>query len=166
MPPPLPRARRLGLSVRPAGETDLPLLTAVYSSTRVEEVAATGWPEEMQRAFLAHQFDAQHRHYRQHYPGAEWLVMERDGAAVGRLYLDEWSDQLRLIDIALLPEARGLGAGEAILRDLQDAAAAAGKPLTIHVERQNPAMRLYLRLGFRRIDEHGVYELMEWRPPS
>jgi ribosomal protein S18 acetylase RimI-like enzyme len=166
VPPPLPRARRLGTSFRPAGETDLPLLAAVYASTRAEEVAASGWPGEVQRAFLAHQFDAQHRHYRQHYPGAEWLVIERSGSAVGRLYLDQWADQIRLIDIALLPEARGQGLGEAILRDLQDAAAAACKPLTIHVEKNNAAMRLYLRLGFRAIDEHGVYDLMEWRRPS
>jgi GNAT superfamily N-acetyltransferase len=157
------RAARLGVRYRPASDDDLPFLATVYASTRLEEVASTGWPPEVQRDFLAHQFDAQHRHYRQHYPDAEWLVIERSGEAVGRLYLEEWKDQLRLIDIALLPDARGAGLGSAILADLMDQAAAAGKPLTIHVERNNPAMLLYLRLGFVAIDEHGVYDLMEWR---
>jgi len=166
VPPPLKAAARLGLAYRTATEADLPLLALVYASTRVEEVARTGWPLETQHQFLAHQFDAQHRHYRQHYPAAEWLVIEREGAAAGRLYLEEWADQIRLIDIALLPNQRGTGAGSAILADLMDMAAAAGKPLTIHVEKNNPAMRLYKRLGFVPIDEHGVYDLMEWRPSA
>jgi hypothetical protein len=51
------------------------------------------------------------------------------------------------------------------LRDLQTEAAAA-KPLTIHVEQFNPALRLYTRLGFRPIAEHGVYLLLEWRPTT
>ncbi|HEU0099123.1 MAG TPA: GNAT family N-acetyltransferase [Allosphingosinicella sp.] len=166
MPPPLKAAARLGVRYRVAADEDLPFLALVYASTRLEEVARTGWPAETQRQFLLHQFDAQHRHYRQHYPAAEWLVIEREGNAAGRLYIEEWPDQIRLIDIALLPNHRGGGAGSAILSDLMDMAAAAEKPLTIHVEKNNPAMRLYLRLGFVAIDEHGVYDLMEWRPSA
>ena len=166
MPPPLDSAARLGIAYRPATDEDLGFLALVYASTRLEEVARTGWPLEDQRRFLAHQFDAQHRHYRQNYPAAEWLVIEREGTAVGRLYLEEWPDQIRLIDIALLPDHRGGGSGSAILADLMAMAAAAGKPLTIHVEKNNPAMRLYRRLGFEPIDEHGVYDLMEWKPEA
>lgn len=166
MPPSLKAAARLGIACRPAADDDLGFLALVYASTRLEEVARAGWPPEAQRQFLAHQFDAQHRHYRQHYPAAEWLVIEREGAAIGRLYIEEWPDQVRLIDIALLPDHRGGGSGSAILSDLMDMAAAAGKPLTIHVEKNNPAMRLYRRLGFKPIDEHGIYDLMEWKPAS
>ncbi len=165
MPPPLRAAAGLGVSYRPSTDEDLPFLALVYASTRLEEVAQSGWPLEMQHQFLAHQADAQHHHYRRHYPDAEWLVIERGGEAIGRLFIEEWSSQIRLIDISLLPQGRSGGVGTAILADLQEMAAAAGKPLTIHVERNNPAMRLYLRLGFAKIDEHGVYDLMEWRPP-
>jgi GNAT superfamily N-acetyltransferase len=166
MPPPLREAARLGVSYRESTDADLGFVALVYASTRLEEVAAAGWPIEVQHQFLAHQADAQHRHYRTYYPNAEWLVIERAGKAIGRLYLDEWPSQFRLIDISLLPEGRGAGVGGAILADLQDMAAAAGKALSIHVERNNPAMRLYLRLGFVKVDEHGVYDLMEWRPGS
>jgi GNAT superfamily N-acetyltransferase len=164
MPPPLRAAARLGVSYRPSGDADLPFLGLVYASTRIEEVAQTGWPVEMQHQFLAHQADAQQLHYRQHYPNAEWLVVERDGEAIGRLFIEEWAAEIRLIDISLLPQGRGGGVGTAILADLQAMAAAAAKPLTIHVERNNPAMRLYLRLGFAKIGDHGIYDLMEWRP--
>ena len=49
------------------------------------------------------------------------------------------------------------------MHGLQSEAAAAGKSLRIHVERFNPALRLYERLGFRQIDDRGVYLFMEWR---
>lgn len=165
MPPPLRAAAPLGVSYRDATDDDLGLVALIYASTRIEEVAATGWPIEAQHQFLAQQADAQHRHYRAHYPNAEWLVIERAGKPIGRLYLEEWPTQIRLIDISLLPEGRGEGVGGAILADLQDMAAAAGKALSIHVERNNPAMTLYHRLGFAKADEHGVYDLMEWRAP-
>jgi GNAT superfamily N-acetyltransferase len=166
MPPLLRAAAGLGVSYRPSTDEDLPFLALVYASTRLEEVAQTGWPLEMQHQFLAHQADAQHQHYRRHYPDAEWLVIERGGEAIGRLFIEEWASQIRLIDISLLPLGRGGGVGTAILADLQEMAADAGKPLTIHVERNNPAMRLYHRVGFAKIDEHGVYDLMEWRPEA
>lgn len=164
MPPPLRAAARLGVSYRESTDEDLDFVSLVYASTRVEEVASTGWPIEVQHQFLAHQADAQHRHYRAHYPNAEWLVIERAGKPIGRLYIEEWPTQFRLIDIALLPDGRGGGVGTAILTDLREMAAGAGKRLSIHVERNNPAMSLYLRLGFVKIDEHGVYDLMEWSP--
>jgi ribosomal protein S18 acetylase RimI-like enzyme len=166
MPPPLPRADALGIVCRPAADSDLPLLAAVYASTRHEELAQTGWPRETQEQFLRQQFQAQHNHYRTHYPGAEWLVIEQGGDAVGRLYLDEWERELRLVDVSLLPHARGSGIGTALLQDLIEAAAAKGKRLSIHVEQDNPAMRLYRRLGFEKVDEHGIYHLMEWSPPG
>ena len=166
MPPPLRAAARLGVSYRPINDDDLPFLAAVYFSTRAEEVAATGWPREMQHQFLAQQFDAQHRHYQRHYPDAEWLVIERDGEAVGRLYIEEWPTQIRIIDISLLPAARGFGIGAAIFDDMFEQARTRAKKVSIHVEKNNPARRLYLRLGFETVADEGVYDLLEWQPAA
>ncbi|HEX8401117.1 MAG TPA: GNAT family N-acetyltransferase [Allosphingosinicella sp.] len=162
MPPPPRAAAPLGISYRPADDADLPFLSQVYASTRVEELAPTGWPDGVKQQFLEHQFGAQHRHYRQQYPAAEWLIILWSGEAIGRFYLEEWPDQFRIIDIALLPHARGQGVGTAILADMVAAARKAGKSVSIHVEKNNPAMRLYQRLGFVQTDEHGIYDLMVW----
>ena len=166
MPPPAVAAAALGVGYRPAGEADLPFLFQVYASTRVEELAQTGWPAELQNVFLRQQFEAQHHHYRTYYPAAEWLVVQCRGEDVGRLYLEEWPGQLRIIDIALLPSARGHGLGAAILSDTLAMAAARGKAASIHVEKNNPAMRLYRRLGFLTVEDKGVYDLMEWHPDA
>jgi ribosomal protein S18 acetylase RimI-like enzyme len=69
---------------------------------------------------------------------------------------------MRIVDIALLPRYRNGGIGTAILRDILAEAATAGKPVRIHVEKFNPAMRWYERVGFRAIEDQGVYVLMEW----
>jgi ribosomal protein S18 acetylase RimI-like enzyme len=38
------------------------------------------------------------------------------------------------------------------------------RTLSIHVEANNPARRLYERLGFRSVADHGVYLLLERAP--
>jgi ribosomal protein S18 acetylase RimI-like enzyme len=149
-------------TLRPATEADCDFLQTLYASTRAEELAVTDWSEEQKAAFCRQQFDAQDAHYREHYPTAAFSIVERDGAAIGRLYVDRWTREIRIMDIALLPEHRGAGLGTGLLRGLMEEAAAAGKALSIHVEKFNPALRLYDRLGFRVKEDKGVYLLMEW----
>jgi ribosomal protein S18 acetylase RimI-like enzyme len=156
------RAADAGLTFRRIADTDLPFLARVYASTRVEELAAAPWTDQQKAAFLDMQFRAQHAHYQQYYPDADWLVTMRNGEDIGRLYIERWPSQHCIIDIAFLPEHRGRGIGNALLRDLMDEAAAAGKAVSIHVEKNNPAMRLYRRLGFQTEEDKGVYDLMRW----
>ena len=150
------------ISLRPITPSDVSFLAGVYASTRMEELAVTGWSDEDKAVFCRRQFDAQSAHYREHYPGALFQVIEQDGVAIGRLYVAHWEREIRIVDIALLPEHHGAGTGTQLLRGLQDEARSAGKTLTIHVERFNPALRLYARLGFQQVEDKGVYLLMEW----
>jgi GNAT superfamily N-acetyltransferase len=140
-------------------------LFRVYRSTREEELAmVVDWTAEQKDAFVRQQFEAQHAWYQEHYEGAQFDVILVDGQPAGRLYVHRRPNEIRLVDITLLPEYRKGGFGTSILRDLLAEGEAAGKPVTIHVEIYNPAMRLYERLGFRPIEERGPYRLMEWRP--
>jgi len=107
------------------------------------------------------QFEAQSTHYATHYASADFCVIESDGAPIGRLYIHRQPHDIRIVDISLMPEHRGKGIGTQLLRQILDEAGTT--PVTIHVEHFNPALRLYQRLGFRRIGSHGVYDLMEWR---
>lgn len=155
----------LGITFRDAAPGDRSFLSELYISTRLEELSVTGWSPEMIRAFLQQQFEAQTAHYEQHYlsHGAIFRIILERGHAAGRFYTFEGAEEIRVVDIALVPEARGRGIGTAILKDLLSKS---GKPVTIHVEKQNPAMRLYQRLGFTKIGEHGYYDLMECRPAA
>ncbi len=164
MPPPLRRAAALGVTYRPMKEEDVPFVAAVYASTRTEELAVTGWPEEMKEAFLAQQHRAQHYHYQTYYPGAEWLIVQQDGVDAGRIYIEEGDTDIRLIDIALLPERRAAGLGRAMIGDLVEWAGELGKSISLHVEPNNPVRNLYLRHGFAPTGLAGAYEAMEWLP--
>jgi ribosomal protein S18 acetylase RimI-like enzyme len=150
------------VSLRPITPEDDSFLARVYASSRAEELAQTGWSEEQKAEFCRRQFDAQSAYYSVNYSGALFQVIERDGRPIGRLYVARWEKEIRIVDITLLPEFRGSGIGTNLLRDLQDEARSAGKSLTIHVERFNPALRLYQRLGFQQVEDKGVYLLMKW----
>jgi ribosomal protein S18 acetylase RimI-like enzyme len=152
------------LTFRPITEADQPLLREIYASTRAGEMAVVPWTEPEKAAFLNVQFEAQHKYYQEVFPHAQFSILEKEGVPVGRLYIDRREEEHRLIDIALLPEFRGKGLGESLMRDVLDEARDAGKLVRIHVEQNNPAMRLYKRLGFEKIEDQGVYYLMEWRP--
>lgn len=152
-------------SLRPIAPGDHELLFRVYASTRAEELAAVDWSAEQREAFLRQQFAAQHAWYQQSYAGAAFdVVLAGDGRPAGRLYVARWPREIRLIDVALLPEFRRHGLGSALLGDLLGEARRTGKPVTIHVERMNPALRLYERLGFRLKEDKGVYLFLEWSP--
>jgi|ERR1043166_8335520 ribosomal protein S18 acetylase RimI-like enzyme len=152
----------LSLRLRPITPQDEPFLARLYASTREQELAQTNWSDEQKAMFCRMQFNAQTADYKRNYPDASFDVIERDGAAAGRLLVLRDEGKIHIIDIALLPEHRGAGLGTKFLRELQEEAKAAGKKLSIHVEQFNPARRLYERMGFKQVEEKGVYLLMEW----
>jgi ribosomal protein S18 acetylase RimI-like enzyme len=151
------------VALRPVTPADRDFLFRVYAATREEELAPVPWPPEATEAFLRQQVDAQDAWWRTNYAGATFEVIVVDGRDAGRLYLWEGPSEIRVVDVALLPEARRGGAGTKLLRAVQRRAAAARKAVTIHVERMNPALALYERLGFRLAEDRGVYLFLEWR---
>ena len=151
---------------RPISNSDFPFLIKVYRSTRGEEMKLTPWNEEEKTKFIDFQFDAQHSHYSNAYKGAEFMIIVKDKRDVGRLYLWKTEHQIRIMDIALLPEFRGKGIGTKILTELINESDDSSKKLNIHVEYNNPALKLYERLGFKKIDDTGVYFFMERLPEA
>ncbi len=152
------------ITLRPANDADYAFMRQLYGATRAEEMERFPFDEAQKNVFLDQQFAAQFEHYGIHYPTCERNIIEEDGTPIGRLWIDEWRDQIRLVDIALMPSSRGSGIGSGLLHQVLDRATAAKKPVTIHVEGFNPALRLYKRLGFEQVDTNGVYYLMRWTP--
>jgi len=151
-------------TLQPAGAEDEAFLFEVYASTRAEELAPVGWSQPQREGFLRTQFSAQDKHYRENYPGAEFQIIHMGGEPVGRLYVHRRANEIRIMDIALLPAYRGRGIGTMLLEEILAEGAAAGKSVTIHVEMFNPALRWYERLGFRKVTANGPYHLMKWSP--
>jgi RimJ/RimL family protein N-acetyltransferase len=149
------------IRLRPITAEDREFLYRCYASTRIEELSVLDWSDADKEQFLRMQFQAQSVHYEKHYPSAQFQIILVDDQPAGRLYVGRWEKEIRIIDITLLPPFRGHGTGTVLLQTVFDESAAAGKPVSIHVEKNNRARRLYERLGFRLKEDVGVYDLME-----
>jgi ribosomal protein S18 acetylase RimI-like enzyme len=154
----------MDVALRAVTEDDREFLIEVYGASRDEELSQVEWPEGQRDAFVRMQFDAQDTSYRAQNPHGSFDVIEVDGRPAGRLYVDHRPGEIRIVDIALLPEYRGSGIGAGLIQRLQQEAAATGCMVSIHVEIDNRAARLYERVGFVVAAEAGVYRRMEWTP--
>ncbi len=133
---------------------------------RRDEMAQTGWDEGTVEKFLYFQFNLQHTQYHINYPNASFNIIYIGDKRIGRLYVNRTNEEIRIIDISLLPEFRGKGLGTRILNDLITEANTAGLPLRLSVTYDNPARHLYERLGFITTDKGEVYLAMEKPVPA
>lgn len=143
---------------------DEPILLEIYASTRAEELAITDWTEAQRNAFVTMQFAAQQQYYQVQFPQGEHRIILANGQPVGRFYTDENEDEIKIIDITVLPNYRNAGIGSPLIRELMERAQKAGKPVRIYVESYNRSLRLFERLGFAKVEEDGINVLLEWRP--
>ncbi len=156
--------RPKGIGFRAVVDADLPVLQDIYAAVRREELAPVPWTDAAKRAFLDDQCVLQHQHYLKNYPGADLLLVLLDGRPIGRIYVYRTTTEIRLMDIALFDAERGRGIGSALLAEVLDEARRTSRRLTLHVEPDNPAQRLYRRLGFTLIENRGVYDFLGWTP--
>jgi ribosomal protein S18 acetylase RimI-like enzyme len=136
----------------------------VYASTRAEELAQVQWAESQQEQFVRWQYDLQRNEYQSRFPDAKYDVILVDGRPAGRIWVGSDDEQIRLLDIALLPEFQKRGVGTVLIRQLIDESIRAGKQLRHMVFALNDnAQRFYERLGFVVIEDLGAYKHMEYR---
>jgi GNAT superfamily N-acetyltransferase/quercetin dioxygenase-like cupin family protein len=153
------------IAVREEQPQDEAFLFELYASTRQEELDAWGWAPEMRTTFLSLQFRAS-QSYRATFPDAEFQIVLLDGAKAGRLVVHRTREELRVVDIALLPQHRNAGIGTALLQRIFGEAAATKKPLRLKVLKASRAGRFYQRLGFVKTGETELHLEMEWRAPA
>jgi ribosomal protein S18 acetylase RimI-like enzyme len=155
-------ARTPAVVLRPASDADHDFLVELYGSTREEELSQVLWAPGQREAFVRMQFAFQDTEYRRVNPQGSFDVIEVDGRRAGRLIVDRRPDDIRIVDISLLPQARGHGVGARLIGDLLEEGRRTGRTVSIHVEVHNRAAGLYRRLGFTVAAEHGVHRRMEW----
>jgi len=158
------RGPNLTITLRPITAADGDFLLTVYRSTREDELARIDWDDRQKAAFIRQQFDAQHHSYQQQYPDGSFQVVIVDGQPAGRLYVHQMPGETRVIDIALLAGFRGRGVGTTLLGQVLAGAEVRGDCVTIHVERNNPALRWYGGMGFQLLEDRGVYLFLRWQP--
>jgi RimJ/RimL family protein N-acetyltransferase len=152
------------ITLRDVGPDDYAFLLEVYASTRAEEMALVPWNADQRQAFVKMQFAGQQEHYQKTFPTASHQIILSNGRPVGRLYVARLEQEIRIVDITLLPPERNAGIGTSLLSGLLDEAGRVGKVVRIYVENFNPSLRLFERLNFKPIEEQGIHLLLESSP--
>jgi ribosomal protein S18 acetylase RimI-like enzyme len=149
------------ITLRPVGPDDNDFLLELYASTRAEELAMVPWTSEQRQAFVRMQFTAQQTEYQQMFPEATHEVILLSARPVGQLHVARLETEIRIIDITIMPLQRNGGIGTFLLRELLSEAARMGLVVRIYIESYNPSLRLFERLGFRKIEQQGIHLLLE-----
>lgn len=138
-------------------------LQHLYGTTR-DDIIHLPFDEAGKQAFILLQYAARKKHYDEYYAGAEDYIILYDRERAGRFTVEFSKDDIRLVDIAILPEYRGRGIGTALVDDTKKISAETARPFTLHAIKDSRALHLYERLGFRVIGETGIYNKLEWKP--
>jgi predicted GNAT family acetyltransferase len=143
-----------GLTLRLATSEDYGFALGLYLSTMrpyTEELMT--WDERKQVTSFAAQWRLE-----------DVRVIRVDGLDVGWLQARESSSEIFLQQIFIAPGHQRAGIGTAVLRALLAGWVTSGKPVVLTVLKNNPARRLYERLGFAVAGEAGVKLEMRREP--
>lgn len=155
-----------GPTLRDEQAADLPALRDMFRQQRRDDFAALPLEDAAKIALIDQQFNAQRSDYRRRFPEMRLLVLIEQDQVVGRLYLAETGDELRILDIALRSGHCGRGLGTALLMAVQAHAAARSRWVGLQVYRHNRAAALYQRLGFMPVAASDIGWQMAWHPPA
>jgi GNAT superfamily N-acetyltransferase len=153
--------------LRQVTKDDDPILLEIYMSTREAELAQVEWEPGQKEAFIHWQFVMQRQEYEQRFPDGSYEMILINEEPAGRFWTGSDDKEIRLLDIAILPQFQNRGVGTLLVSELIKEAGRAQKPLRHMVFMlNNQAERFYEKLGFVEIEDVGAYKHMEWRPSS
>nr|WP_085684346.1 MULTISPECIES: GNAT family N-acetyltransferase [unclassified Pseudomonas] len=153
-----------GLVVRPSRATDGPFLQSLYQSARPDLQWIDGEQEQVQQ-IVAQQFQVQEQGMGENHPNAMHYIVEKLGTAIGALSTDFGVNEIRVLYLAFIPQARGKGYGRTVLQGVQKAAQQVRCPVATVVWANNPhARQHYLALGFAVEERNPAAERLVWYP--
>jgi GNAT superfamily N-acetyltransferase len=155
------------LRLRPeaGGAAEEAFLYLLFASNKAAETALMPVSAEQKETLLQIQYRSMSATYRHNFPQARFEVIELDRWPVGRLVTDVGSECVRYVDIALLPQACGIGLGSALMTAVLAEPRRLGLPARVHVLSHNFAsLRLMRRVGFTACAASPPFVELEWRP--
>jgi GNAT superfamily N-acetyltransferase len=134
-------AMPLAFEFRPAARADFAFCWPIYRDSMKPLIEATGpWNEA-----------AQHKLVEQAVADTGTSILQQEDADAGWLQVEETRHVVLLKQLFLLPAVRNHGLGTSFLPWMKERADRKRKDLTLEVLSNNPARRLYERLGFQAV---------------
>jgi ribosomal protein S18 acetylase RimI-like enzyme len=164
-----PRAPSLSAGLvcrRPERAADGEFCFDLFRGSRPPDEDLSALDAPLREQLMRQQFRGQNASYRSNYPNARFEIVEHGGAPIGRIVTARTPDAVLIVDIALIVSCRRQGIGASFVNGVLNEARAAGLPVRLSVSANNaPALRFYLRLGFKPIENSAIGMRLEWRDP-
>jgi GNAT superfamily N-acetyltransferase len=154
----------LPLALRDEDEGDRALVRHLFETGDGACLFSCGLPSAAAGQLITQQVAAREWGHATNHPLARRHIVMEGGRAVGRLSIDRAARPWYVVDLAVLPSARGRGIASQLLAGLQADARSVGVAIALHVAADSPALRLYVRNDFAVEVAEGPYLRMRWAP--
>ncbi len=151
----------MDITLRPITPEDDEVLFALFCSAHRHKFAPLGLPDAHLEPLLRMQFEGQRQDFARNYPDADFNLVLKAGVVVGQWFVCRRPEHIVVIDVTFLPASR-TGMATRLVRNLLREARETGQPVRAHVETTNPARKLWLRLGLRRVGGDEAYWRLEY----
>ena len=152
-----------GWTVQSQGEMDISTRPATDSDTDFARRAHhQGYHDVVVRQFGAWDESVQDRMLNGDWTNADYQILVCDGVPCGYVSVEQRADYVHVREFVVLTEFQGKGIGTAFLRAVMRQARERRVPVRLGVLKENLAVVLYERLGFREYDRSDTHLMMVW----
>ncbi|MEO8598017.1 MAG: GNAT family N-acetyltransferase [Candidatus Solibacter sp.] len=149
--------------LRPEDAGDDEFLLGLLAETIAMELGAEQWPESLRVQIVGMQVGNRRMGPRAGYPQGQSSVIVADGERAGWIFKASLPGEVHIVEVMIRPALRGRGVGAAAIGQVLERARQDGRRVTLTVNVLNSgAIRLYERLGFRRVGGTPLQHHMEW----
>jgi len=150
-------------TLRIARNEDTPFLSALFFERNAPRFASLGWDDLQLRSILQMQYRARAKGYAEQFADLkDFVILDSKQQPIGELLLHEAAGEIRIVDVCISSSKQGRGVATRLLRELQQEAIVKEATITLRVDHENPARRLYQRLGFQKITGDALQIEMQW----
>jgi ribosomal protein S18 acetylase RimI-like enzyme len=150
------------LTLRPARADDEEFLFRLFSTVYGEKLQPVLLDAEEKNRLLGLMYQGFTQHYNSLAGASDDRLVLLDNQSIGRMILIQMREEIRLAELAILPQYRSRGIGSALVSQVQTESRMSKRPVRLQVARFDRVLRLYERLGFHRISAAGPYLHLEW----
>lgn len=108
--------------------------------------------------------NTEHQKFNKKWKEQEFQKIYLQDELIGGIWIQEFEDYFQLREIQIHPLFQNQGIGTTLLQQLIKRSIETKKEVRLRVLRQNPAIKLYLRLGFVIVDENKMQYHMLFCP--
>jgi ribosomal protein S18 acetylase RimI-like enzyme len=145
--------------VKPISSSNIHFLKELFFAVKSD--LFLGLPKKLQHNLLNMQFQSQQQHYHSYWPNAEHKLLIYNKVMVGQVIIEKSKDHFYIVDIKILPSFQKQGIGTQYLLALIKEAKKKNKSVKLSVDKNNRALTLYKRIGFKIITDEQTHYAME-----